>query len=224
MNYFIFPTLSLIIATLIGGEIVKRLYSPNVNVKAKNISHLRDNGGFFISLNIVNLGRTVANDCICYLMINSFIDKEDIMEEHEACTDEHLPTYRDEKLDFTTPRQQLTTPAKFRKPEQVQLCWAHHGNPCVMNINPGVTKLLDICRAQYIENNQWYIIFPSEKGWRRILIRMRYKNINGKIFICPSNDYPKILDFSFIFENNEPTLKIYDKYLNKIRRRKILKE
>jgi hypothetical protein len=95
-----------------------------------------------------------------------------------------------------------------------------------MNVNPGVTASIDICRFQVTEDNQWYVLFPTERGWRRILFRMKVESntvLKGKLLICPSNDFPKILTFTLYLYQNKPKLLIGDKWMSKLKKIAILR-
>lgn len=224
ISNFVFPLLCLIIATLIGGEIIRRLYSPKVKVKVKESNYKRNEYGFLVALDIVNLGSTVATQCMSYLIIDdeTKIEKENLLAEHEACEEEYLPSYSEENNDYTIPRRQWITPQKYVIPKRLVLCWNHAGDPYEHDINPGVTISLNICRARY-HNDNWYIIFPTEKGWRSVRLRMWFKELKGKLFICPSNTYPLIVDFKISYDTfkNEPVL-IIGKTLSKRKRKKTL--
>lgn len=223
---FIIQTLAIITGAFFGGEIIKKIYSPKVKVKAKNLNLREDKSGFFVSLNIINIGRTVASNCICHLLLDEEINKNTLLEREDAMVEEYLPSYKEETNNFLIPRDQLTTPSSFRQPSQMQLCWTHHGNPCEININPGVTASVDICRFQLTENNEWYMILPTERGWRRVLLRMKVESqtiFKGKLIISPSNDFPKILFFTMYIHNNKPFLLIRDRWISRFNRIKILK-
>ncbi len=221
---FLFPLLYLIIATLIGGEIVRRLYSPKVKVKLRESNYKRNKEGFLIALDIVNIGSTMATQCISYLIIDNQteIQKKDLLFEHEACEDEYLPTYSDENNDYSVPRKQWITPDKYVIPKRLVLCWNHAGDPYQLDINPGMTVSLNICRMRY-HNDSWYIIFPTEKGWRSVRLRMWFKKLKGKIFICPSNTYPLIANFEIVYDQikNEPVFHV-GKIISRFKRKKTL--
>jgi len=222
---FIIQTLAILTGAIIGGEIIKRIYSPRVCVKAKKPNELFDGSGCFVSLNIINVGRTVATDCVCYLVIDDGWDKSLLMEREEAVLDENLPTYKEEENDFLFPRDQLITPTKLRELKNIQLCWTHHGNPCVMSINPGVTTSVDICRFQR-DGDNWYVLFPTEKGWRRIAFRIRFDRkmiLKGKLLICPSNDFAKVLDIKLYLCHDKPTLLVTERFMTRWKRSRLLK-
>lgn len=222
---FLIQTTTLIIGAFVGGEIIKHIYSPQVQVKAKKTNLRKDVSGFFVSLNIVNIGRTVANNCVSYILFDNEFDINTLLEREDAMADECLPSYKDEKNNFQIPRNQLTRPSSFKRPSQARLCWSNLGNPHELDINPGVITSIDICRFQSDNKGGWYVMFPTERGWRKILLRMKVDGnslIAGKIVICPSNDSPKILFFTMKFQNNEPSLIIKDKYLTRQMRNKIL--
>lgn len=223
---FLIQTLAIITGAFFGGEIIKKIYSPKVKVKAKNLNLREDKSGFFISLNIINIGRTAASDSVCHLLFDKEINKDVLLEREDAMADECLPSYKEEMNNFLTPRDQLTGPSSFRQLSQVQLCWTHHGNPCEININPGVTASVDICRFQMTDDKQWYVMFPTERGWRRILFRMRVDDktiFRGKLIVCPSNDFPKILFFTMYLHEERPILLVRDKWLSRFNRAKILR-
>ncbi|MEJ0106605.1 MAG: hypothetical protein WDO19_30445 [Bacteroidota bacterium] len=227
INNFVLPLLSLIIATLVGSEIVRIVYSPKVKVKVKESNYLKNKNGFLTALEIVNLGSSVATKCISYLVIhdNNKIEKDDLLSEFEACENEYLPSYTDENLDYTIPRQQWITPEKYVTPKRLVLCWNHSGDPYEMDINPGVTVSLNICRMRYHDIQEfWYIIFPTEKGWRKVRLRMRFKELKGKIFICPSNAFPLIVGFNIQYDSQikEPVLIIDNKAVSRRKRKRIL--
>lgn len=195
------------IGTLLGNEISRYLYRPRVKVKIRDINPLITTDGYFISIDIINIGRSVATNCMGYISIND-LSSNDIMEEYEAATNESLPSYRDEKIDLSYPRAQMVTPTKFREIKNVSLCWAQQGNPSEININPGMTTTLDLCKVQKTEESYWYLIFPSEKGWRKVRFRMRFREITGRLFLCPSNEFPTIIDFKICDINSKPQFQV----------------
>lgn len=205
LNQIIGAFVGLIVGTLLGNEISRFLYRPKVIIRFKDINPLYTKDGFFGSIHVANLGRTVATDCMGTISLDN-VFKEDIMESHEAVSDESLPSYRDEKIDLDFPRSQLVSPLSFREIKNVSLCWSMLGNPFKIDINPGTTQSLDIFRMQFHNDKKfWYIIFPSEKGWRNVRVRMKLKHITGRILICPSNEFPTILKFAIkISANKEP--------------------
>lgn len=207
------------IGTLLGNEISRYLYKPRVKVKVRDVNPLITSDGYFMSIDIINIGRSVATNCMGYLSING-ISSDDIMEEHEAVTNESLPSYRDEKIDLSYPRTQMVTPLKFREIKNVSLCWAQQGNPCELNINPGMTTALDLCKVQKTGQSYWYLIFPSEKGWRKVRFRMRFREITGRLFLCPSNEYPTIIDFKICNVNDKPQFQVikYNLFQRMVRR------
>ena len=107
-----------------------------------------------------------------------------------------------ENLSLTIPRSQLIGPQKYRSLEQIHFCWTHHGNPYSKDINPGITAALDVCRIQW-ENDKHYIIFPTERGWRKVHFRVNYAPIEGSLFICPANAYPNIFHIKIYMDDQE---------------------
>ncbi|MEM6720828.1 MAG: hypothetical protein AAF611_15970 [Bacteroidota bacterium] len=200
--------IGLFIGTVLGNELNRFLYKPKVWIKFRNINILRNKDGAFWSIFVANTGRTCALNCIgCITIFN--LDRMDLMEQNEALTDEQLPRYKNENIDLEFPRSQLTTPSKYRDFKSASLCWSHLGNPYELNINPGMVRSLDICRVQYHDKNKyWYLIFPSESGWRKTRLRCKLKNYKGRLFICPANEFPKSIDFEiFLSEKGIPIFK-----------------
>lgn len=191
--------LPLIISTFVGTWIVRKAFIPKVDIKTKREHILKDKDGCFLSLNLVNIGPNVAQNCCAYIILDRAVNRDDLLNSNEADTDEHLPGYAEEKNDFEIPRNTLITRDKFRDVKQIQLCWTQHGNPYEKNLNPGVQAQIDICRYQISgeDSAQRYIIFPTERGWRRVHFRLRYQALSGRLFICPANSYPNIFDISF---------------------------
>lgn len=217
--------LPLIISTIVGTWIVRKAFHPKVKIKAKKEHVLEDDGGYFLSLNIVNVGPNVAQQCCAYIILDTKIKSKDLLNPIEADSDEHLPQYTDEKPNFEFPRNTLITRDKQRDVQQIQLCWTHHGNPYQKDINPGVQAQIDICRYQcHIGNpKQDYIAFPTERGWRRIHFRTRNRPLYGKLYICPANSYPYIFKIQFQMINNcPPTVSIRKKHLNIFTHRRLL--
>lgn len=221
----IYDVIPLVLSTIIGTYIVRRAFVPKVNIKTKKEHILVDSGGCFLSLNIINTGANMAQQCCCYLILETEIRKEDILNPNEAALDEHLPRYKSESILFEQPRNVLITREKMRDVQQVQLCWTHHGNPYYKDLNPGVTSQVDICRFQKYENDdtKYYILFPTESGWRRVHFRCKYKLIKGILYICPANSYPNIFKISFnIDDDNSPHVDIRKVKLNYFSRKRFL--
>lgn len=202
---------ALLIGTLVGTELTRYLYKPNVVIFLKELSPLISDNGFFISIKIANKGRTAALKSIGNFSLENLGDN--LIAPESLSLDEFersLPTYRleDIKLDF--PRHQLITPKKQRKIKNNSLCWSALSNPREIDINPGSSEALDICRIQhYITHEQdfWYVIFPSEQGWRKVCCRVKLvpgEPLKGKILICPSNIFPVIRPFK-IYQQDEST-------------------
>lgn len=193
------PIFVMVTGAFLGGAVIKWIYQPRVKVKLKRINNLIDKNGEFISFNVVNLGSSCAMKCISYITIDPESEENlKVVSYSDASINENLPEYSLESKNLDNPRRQLTDIYKKRAIEQIQLCWTHHGNPFELDINPGVTRSIDICRFQIttaIPDQEPYWIFPTEDGWRVVQVRVRSKIIKGKIFICPSNSYPLIADF-----------------------------
>jgi|GEM_PF-4987820 len=212
--------IGLCIGTLLGNEISRFLYRPKVIVKFKQLTPLKMKDGFFWSIQIANQGRTAALNCTGTISLFD-LKNTDVLEPYDALIQEALPSYKDENLDLEYPRKQLISPSKFRDLRNCSLCWSTLGNPSEVNINPGTIQELDICRVQYhSERNYWYLIFPSEKGWRKVRLRLKVANLTGRILVCPSNEFPTVLDFRILQRGNkEPTFEqINYRLISRLRR------
>ena len=171
--------------------------------------------------------RKVFNNCSGYISLKD-ITSDKIMDPSKASLDESLPSYSYENLDISHPRSQMITPNKFRHVKHEAICWAHQGNPDQININPGSVQALDICKVQRYKDNGWYLIFPTERGWRNVRLRMEFKtDVYGRLFLCPSNEFPTITDFKIIMQDGVPTLKIikpnfFQRIKLRITRRRVL--
>lgn len=220
LNSFISAIIGLFIGTLLGNEITRYLYRPKVILKFKKMIPLHSKDGFFISIQVGNVGRTVASNCIGIISLTD-LNKDHILNSNDAVINEGLPSYRNENLSFEFPREQLIGHGKFREINSCELCWSKLGNPDEININPGSIQSLDVFRVQFdIENQYWYIILPSEKGWRKIRIRLKLvTKITGRISVCPSNEFPTHFDFRlFLNSKGFPTFEpIKYNFLQKIR-------
>lgn len=206
----------LIISTFVGTWIVRKAFLPKVEIKTKREHVLKDNNGCFLSLNIVNVGPNAAQNCCAYIILDRAINFDDLLNPEDAETEENLPRYLDEKTEMEVPRSALITREKIRDVMQVQLCWTHHGNPHEKTLNPGVQAQIDICRYQTPKEGTGlkYIIFPTEKGWRRVHFRLRYQALSGKLYICPANSYPNVFDIFFeLTDNNTPRVVIKKKHI-----------
>lgn len=214
----------LIISTLVGTWIVRKAFIPKVEIKTKREHVLKDNNGCFLSLNIVNVGPNAAQSCSAYIILDRPINPNDLLNPDEADTEEHLPRYSDEKTELETPRSALITREKIRDVMQIQLCWTHHGNPHEKTLNPGVQTQIDICRYQTPKEGAdlGYIIFPTERGWRRVHFRLRYQALSGKLYICPANSYPNVFDIFFELKDATPRVIIRKKHMWGLSRKRFL--
>lgn len=222
---FPFNTIPLIISMFVGTWIVRKSFLPKVDINTKKAHVLQDEDGCFLSLNLINIGPNVAQNCCAYIILNDKIDCDSFLNPEEAATNEHLPSYFEEKNNLQIPRNTLITREKRRDVQQIQLCWTHHGNPYQKDLNPGVQTQIDICRYQYYPNDHshHYMIFPTEKGWRRIHFRLKYKWLTGKLYICPANSYPNIFNIGFgLNASGYPEVEIKKIRLNYFTRKKLL--
>ncbi len=199
LDWVLGPFLSLLIGTLLGGEITRYFYKPKVIIKYKDVAPLVLETGTFWSLRVENRGRTVATDCIGVLTLED-VTPEDIINQNEADTKELLPEYRGEAIDMSFPREQIISRNYFREINRTSLCWAKLGNPDKIDVNPGVSQSIDICKHHRLGEFD-YFIFPSEEGWRRLRVRVKSKNLKGSLYICPSNEFPTQIDFTITIED-----------------------
>lgn len=157
-------------------------------VRYKEIEPLIDRTGIYWSVNVENYGRTTAENCTAVISLYG-VGLDDILPVGEASIDENLPKYKNENVDLETPREQILKADHFRPLKRVSLCWSSLGNPETLNISPGISRTVDICKMQKTETGS-YLIFPSEQGWRRVRVRLNMRDLAGHILICPSNDFP----------------------------------
>lgn len=214
-----------IVSTYVGARIVRKTFLPKVVIKTKKEHILRDEGGCFLSLNLVNIGPNVAQNCCAYIILDHPVDSEQFLNPNEATTDEHLPCYVQENPNFEVPRNTLITRDKRRDVQQIELCWTHHGNPYHKDLNPGVQTHIDICRYQLSpdKTNRHYIIFPTERGWRRVHFRLWYQELRGRLYVCPANSYPNIFDISFGLDTSgNPEMSLKKLHLNIFTKKKYL--
>ncbi len=186
---------SLTLGTLIGAEVTRFFYRPKVVVRYKEIEPLIDQSGVYWSVNVENYGRTTAENCTAVISLYE-VKTTDILSSSEASLDEHLPEYTNEDIDLETPRAQILKTDHFRSLKRVSLCWSHLGNPETLDISPGISRSVDICKLQQSESGN-YLIFPSEQGWREVRVRLKLRDLEGHILVCPSNDFPTRINIKF---------------------------
>lgn len=192
--------ISLTIGTLIGSEVTRYFYKPRVIVKYKNLAPLDDINGVYWSLQIENYGRTVAKQCVAVVTLYD-VSATDLVNTEDVDALENLPQYRNENIDIETPRKQIVSKDHFRPLTRVSLCWAKLGNPDMIDINPGISQVVDLCKF-HKNGDKSYFIFPSEDGWRRIRVRIIPRQIRGHILICPSNEFPTRVNFEIMVSDN----------------------
>ena len=198
---------SLVVGTLLGQAIARFMYRPKVIIRYKNITPLVALDGVFWAIEIANLGKSAAKSCIGTITLKN-VTKDDIMAPQTADPDESLPEYPEEKLDMEYPRLQILKEKSFRRVSNNAVAWARLGNPYQMDINPGMSEQLDLCKVHFGKNGT-YAVFPSEFGWRRLRLRTSKNHIKGRIMICPENDFPTPINFDLkLDKDGEPRLKI----------------
>lgn len=199
---------SLVVGTLLGQAIARYMYRPKVIIRYKNIMPLVATDGVFWAIEIANLGKSVARNCIGTITLRNVTEK-DIVPIYDADPDESLPEYPEEKLDIEYPREQILADDSFRRVSNTATAWARLGNPFQMNINPGMSEQLDLCKVHYSKKGI-YALFPSEFGWRRLRLRTNKEHILGRIMICPENDFPTPINFEIrLNTENGPLLEIH---------------
>ena len=105
----ILEAIPMIISTFVGTWIVRRSFLPKVVIKTKKEHILKDEGGSFLSLNLVNVGPNVAKNCCAYIILDTPVNSSQFLNPDEANTDEHLPCYVQENPNFEIPRNTLIT-------------------------------------------------------------------------------------------------------------------
>ena len=211
---------SLTVGTLLGAEVTRLFYRPRVIVKYKNIDPLEDKTGVYWSIQVENYGRTVAKECSAVISLYD-ISIDDLVATEDTDSNEELPEYRNENIDIETPRKQIVNKDHFRLLNRVSVCWAKLGNPDVIDINPGISQSVDLCKF-HRHGPYNYFIFPSEDGWRRVRVRIKARDLKGHILICPTNEFPTRVDFVIsIMEDGKSTFKaIKPNFLYKFKRNK----
>ena len=211
---------SLTVGTLLGAEITRLFYRPKVIVKYKNIDPLEDKTGIYWSIQVENYGRTVAKECSAVISLYN-INIDDMVAAEDIDSNEELPEYRNENIDIETPRKQIVNKDHFRPLNRVSVCWAKLGNPDVIDINPGISQSVDLCKF-HSHGLYNYFVFPSEDGWRRVRVRIKARNLKGHILICPANEFPTRVDFMIsIMEDGKSEFKaIKPNFLYKFKRNK----
>lgn len=197
---FLTSLFSLTLGAIIGSEVQRIFYRPRVIVRYKDINPLHDESGIYWSLKIENYGRTVAKDCAAVVTLHN-IRVEDILSPEDIDSNESLPEYKNESIDLEIPRKQIISSKHFRPIGRASLCWSKLGNPDLIDINPGISQLLDLCKFQKSEKGG-YFIFPSEEGWRRVRVRLFPKTYKGHILICPANEFPVKVKFELKVNSN----------------------
>lgn len=193
---------SLLIGGLLGRELFRILDKPSVTIQYRKPITFRQEDGQFLSIRVGNVGRNAAEKCSCTLTVFN-LDPETILEPSEAEAYENLHEYREEKPDLEFPRYQIIQPGSEREILSDSLCWAALGNPPQVQINPGTTQTIDICKL-FKKGEREYFIFPSESGWRRVRIRIKAAvQLRCRILVCPANDYPTPLDFEIFAQEGK---------------------
>ncbi|MET1416833.1 hypothetical protein ABVF61_31550 [Roseibium sp. HPY-6] len=207
LGIFAAPLVSFLVGGFVGKEFYRYLDKPKVVIRIQHQVLFTQPDGFFVSVRIANAGRTAAQNCKGTITLFGITD-EQIIDPQEGAVNENLHEYREENYKFENPRPQFITKGADYKPVDEPLCWADLGNPHLVDINPGTTHRLDICKYfQSADNN--YFIFPSDRGWRKLRVRIKAEVIKGRILICPANDFPTAVYFELSVEDDgKPNLKM----------------
>lgn len=193
---------SLMIGGLLGREIYRIVDKPRVTIQYRKPITFSQEDGQFLSIRVGNIGRNAANKCFCTLTILD-LDHSLILDPSEAEAFENLHEYKEEKPSFEVPRYQIVQPESQRGIANDLLCWSSLGNPAHVEINPGTTSSIDVCKF-FRTAEKSYFIFPSEYGWRRVRVRIKAtKPLRCRVLVCPANDYPTPLDFEIFDEGGE---------------------
>lgn len=210
--------ISLLIGGLLGRELYRIVDKPSVTIQYRQPVVFQQSDGQFLSIRVGNVGRNAAEKCMCTLSIFGESQSR-ILSPSEAEAQENLHEYKDEKLDLEYPRYQLIQPDSQRTIANDQLCWSALGNPAQVEINPGTTQAIDLCKYFNSKGKEYYI-FPSEFGWRRVRTRMQAdKPLRCRVLVCPANDYPTPLDFElFVDSGNVRIKKVRLTLLERLRR------
>lgn len=213
---------AIVLAAIIGGLIIRKLYKPKVKIRFDRRADLTDDHGTFFSINVTNIGHNCARKCVSYIRLDDACIKDiHVMKSEKASDHEELPSYSDEGsqplphqlcsplslyqqcTESSEPkanhRKQLVDDHKVRSLRYIFLCWTCQGNPSEIDLQPGMTRSIDICRWQKKNSEKEsvpYWIFPSEQGWRKLQARVYANNttLTGQLFICQADHEPLVAD------------------------------
>lgn len=190
LSTIISAIIGLVIGTLFGGWVERILYRPRVVIEIESESPYVRQEGKYVSVVVSNRGRTAAIDCVGSISIDE-LSPNALLTPYDAANDEKLPLEPKLKL-----KDQLLMPESFREIDRELLCWAHIGNPPTYTINPGTKTLLDVFKAIERDTSEgWYLIIPTEAGWKKLRARLKDGNYHGRIVVSPKNGPPKIREF-----------------------------
>ncbi|KAF5428943.1 hypothetical protein C5S39_09890 [Candidatus Methanophagaceae archaeon] len=182
--------IGLVVGTLFGGWLERILYRPRVVIEIESESPYLRGEGKYVSVVVSNKGQTAAIDCVGSISIDE-LSPDALLSPNDALEDEKLPL--EPKLE---PKDQLLRSESFREINRELLCWAHIGNPPTYTINPGTKTLLDVFKAiERDTSDGWYLIIPSEAGWKTLRVRLKDGNYHGRLVVSPKNGPPKIKEF-----------------------------
>jgi len=202
------PVVNLILGTLLGGWLERRLYRPKLRIQLSSNSKMHADGRYLLSLRVKNIGRTAARECIGAISIHDLIGA-DIISQKDITWREYIPK---NSKDVNQPNPQAVSHDNFREIDSEVICWGEFGNPAAKTINPGLSALLDfMMAARNPTDGSWYLIFPSELGWSTLRVRLKDRNYHGTVTVSPSNGRPEIRFFTIrktVDELEGPTLEL----------------
>ncbi|TET41364.1 MAG: hypothetical protein E3J66_05400 [Dehalococcoidia bacterium] len=203
LNTLISAIIGLAVGTVFGGWLERVLYRPRVTIEIVSESTYVRKEGKYVSVVVSNKGRTAAIDCIGSISIDE-LSREALLSPNDAVKDEKLPLDPDYKL---KPDDQLLTRESFREIDREPLCWAHIGNPPTYTVNPGTKTLLDVFKAiERDTSDGWYLIIPSEAGWKKLRARLKDGDYHGRLVVSPANAPPTIREFKIVPSSEGPRL------------------
>lgn len=206
LNALISTIIGLVVGTLFGGWIERILYRPRViiEIESESPSPYVQKERKYVSVVVSNKGRIAAIDCVGFISIDD-LRRDALLSPKDAEKDEKLPL---ESIYQRKPVPQLIKPEYFgRPPDRELLCWAHLGNPTTYTINPGVKTLLDVFKAiKRDSSGEWYLMIPTEAGWKKLRARLKDGNYRGRLAVSPANGPQTIREFEIEPSSEGPKL------------------
>jgi hypothetical protein len=206
LNALISTIIGLVVGTLFGGWIERVLYRPRViiEIESESPSPYVQKERKYVSVVVSNRGRTAAIDCVGFISIDD-LSPDALLSPEDVEKDEKLPLESNHQL---KPVHQLLKPKYFgRSLDRELLCWAHLGNPTTYTINPGAKTLLDVFKAiKRDSSDEWYLMIPTEAGWKKLRARLKDGNYHGRLAVSPANGPQTIREFEIEPSSEGPKL------------------